>query len=544
MNQPLPEKLGKYQILGLVGRGSMGVVYKALDPEIGRTVAIKMMRGINASKGDLSQARINSLYSEARSAGNLRHQNIITVFDIAISDNSPYIVMDYLEGLGLDQVIKNHRSLLPELAICYLAQAAAGLDYAHTKSIVHCDVKPSNLLIDQSDDQLYILDFGIAKLLSGESSSSEDQVIGTPAYMSPEQIKGEPVTSQTDVFSLAIVAFEALTGVRPFAGEQFNVILKNIVTGKRRSLAECASTLPDKADQVFDIGLNIEPTLRHPSCSDFIKALADALNLSDPFLNLGKLPHTKRPRAINQFFGLGRKEPYDGYDDDGTPRPDNLSPAVLHKQGKVRLSQRLRPKRRIPRIVITTGLATTSGIALLSIYIYLAREVAVLEQPLASGINDQEHNIEVLSPELPPILSRYRQLPAISLLNYLKSVDVSDFRLAISLQEIRLRSINEVTDVMPKLIKHPSPIIRLEAIRSLPNTASPGLYDHFLAIGLKDSNPLVRLETTKHAKKVGGKKLLKPLALALLSENERHIQQHIKETIDEIKLRQATLPLK
>jgi serine/threonine protein kinase len=498
-----PEKLGKYQILSLIGRGSMGVVYKALDPEIGRTVALKMMRGVRTpnSVGGTS-ARTLALYSEARSAGSLRHQNIITVFDISVDENNPYIVMDYVDGVGLDKLIKDKKLLSPELAICYLAQAASGLDYAHSKSIVHCDVKPSNLLIDSSN-HLFILDFGIAKLITSDSSDPEDQVVGTPAYMSPEQINSEKITSKTDIFSLAIVTFEALTGFRPFKGNEFSVVLGNILNGKRESITDLNPNLPLTLEAIFDSALDIEPRNRYNDCSSFILSVADALGLENPFLKLGVIPEKK----IIGFFQLR-----------------NLQVKIrqrvkgLANDTSIELSKASESLQRI-RLVVLSVIATVISICLLTFYVILNRKINEL-----SKFTDQSiipSYFELINPELPEVAKDFTNKTTQELITIVaEAKHGNSFNCFMAIRELKIRGSIELALFLKQILNHPSQRIRMIGLEYLESLGGVKEYNYLVVNLLNDPNPYIREKAINSLKTIKDKNTVLDIALKAYSEKD------------------------
>ncbi|MBV8865405.1 MAG: serine/threonine protein kinase, partial [Acidobacteriaceae bacterium] len=214
--------VGRYQIAGEIGRGAMGVVYKALDPAIGRTVAIKTIHLTDATEAE-RQSVGERLLREARSAGTLSHPNIVTVYDVLTQDEFAYIVMEFVPGPSLEEIIRQRQLPARDELLLYLRQVAEALDYAHRKGIIHRDVKPANIIISQPDpgaerppaERLAkITDFGVAKTISHEITQS-GSVTGTPSYMSPEQIEGSVVDGRADQFSLGVVVYELLCGRKP-----------------------------------------------------------------------------------------------------------------------------------------------------------------------------------------------------------------------------------------------------------------------------------------------------------------------------------------
>jgi len=273
--------IGKYQVLGPLGRGAMGLVYKARDPEIGRVVAVKTLRKLMTSHLNDADAALERFRNEARSAGNLRHQNIITVFEIGRDGDTPFIVMDYVEGKTIEELLDTKKKFPPAEAIKYLRQIAAGLDYAHQKSIIHRDIKPANLLVDSAEN-VFILDFGIASIndsIAGVEPQPGAPVMGTPSYMAPEQVLNEKLDHRADIFALAIVAFECLTGERPFRGENFTEVISNIVAGKAVALTAVAPHLPLALESEFSRAFARDRDARFESAGEMINAFARALRL-------------------------------------------------------------------------------------------------------------------------------------------------------------------------------------------------------------------------------------------------------------------------
>jgi serine/threonine protein kinase len=265
-------RLGRYQITTELAKGGMGAVYQGIDPAIGRTVAIKTIipGGVGALE-DAPQLR-ERLRREARAAGALDHPNIVTMFDVGEEGAVTYIVMEFIQGVTLDEIIRGMAGPLPtERALTILAEAARALDYAHLRGVVHRDVKPGNIMI-RGDGSVKLADFGIAKLTSAATLTAPGNVAGTPCFMSPEQIRGEDATARSDQFSLAVVAWMLLTGSKPFAAQQLAALVSDILTGEPAR----SSLLSDEADGVLRRALAKDPALRFASCASFVAALQEA----------------------------------------------------------------------------------------------------------------------------------------------------------------------------------------------------------------------------------------------------------------------------
>lgn len=259
----------------------MGTVYKAEDPEIGRTVAIKVIRVVPSNPYMDEKSCLDRFRVEARSAGNLRHSNIVTIFDVNTEAKPPYLVMDHIDGVGLDTFIQQKGRLDPYDTIYYLYQIAQGLDYAHSKGIIHRDIKPGNILIDKSD-HAYMLDFGVATI-SGHSHYDENSpIMGSPAYMAPEQILNDELDNRADIFSLAVVAFECFTGHRPYDGDDFTVVARQIIKGHRKALDAYVPELPLTLEAEFEKALSVDKKSRFRSASTMIMVFCDALGIKNP----------------------------------------------------------------------------------------------------------------------------------------------------------------------------------------------------------------------------------------------------------------------
>jgi serine/threonine protein kinase len=266
------DSIGRYRIVGELGRGAMGVVYHAMDPSIGRSVAIKTIRILDINDTQQRDKLRERLFREARSAGVLSHPNIVTIYDMDEADGLAYIAMAYVNGPTLEKILASDSPLSGFNMLRILRQTAAGLDYAHGRGIVHRDVKPGNIMTDE-DGAVKIADFGIAKIAAVSNMTETSTVVGTPNYMSPEQVQGLAIDGRSDQFSLAVIAYEILTGERPFQGEHLSTVVYKIVAEQPSAAQRINSTLTPQIDQVLRKGLAKKPEDRYPSCSNFVGAL-------------------------------------------------------------------------------------------------------------------------------------------------------------------------------------------------------------------------------------------------------------------------------
>ena len=225
-------RVGRYELIDRIGKGGMGVVYRGKDTVIGRTVAVKML----VSDIDVSEETRERFFREARSAGQLTHRNIITIYDFGEENGRAYIVMELLVGESLTALLAREAHLPLEQQVEIMARMCEGLAFAHSRGIVHRDVKPANLFIT-ADGQLKILDFGVARIASSKLTRS-GLIVGTPDFMSPEQVIGRTVDQRSDIFSAGAVFYQLLTGRKPFAAKRLPQVLNNVTSANPEPLTE------------------------------------------------------------------------------------------------------------------------------------------------------------------------------------------------------------------------------------------------------------------------------------------------------------------
>jgi serine/threonine-protein kinase len=265
----------------------MGVVYQAIDPTIGRTLAIKTIR-LREVDDPAQRARLKErLFREARSAGVLSHPNIVTIYDMEEDDGVAYIAMQFVNGPTLDEVMSRPNPVEAQAMFLVLRQTAAALDFAHEKGIVHRDIKPANIMIDEHGTAK-IADFGIAKVGTSGNLTLSGTILGTPNYMSPEQVQGKPVDGRADQFSLAVVSYEILTGERPFGGEHLGTVVYKIVAEEPTVAHRLNPTLSPEIDAVIQKALSKKADDRYKSCTEFINALEGACLHTEGWQNLAR----------------------------------------------------------------------------------------------------------------------------------------------------------------------------------------------------------------------------------------------------------------
>jgi len=266
------ERLGKYRIDGVLGKGAMGIVYKGFDPGIERVVAIKTIRKDMFGAGEQAEL-IGRFKNEAQAAGRLAHPAIVTVYDYGEDAESAYIAMEFVEGTALDTLLVPDRPTDLARVLAWMGDLLQGLEFAHARGVVHRDVKPANLLITH-DARVKISDFGIARIESSTLTQA-GSMIGTPSYMSPEQFRGEPVDGRSDVFSAGIVLYQLLTGARPFAGAA-SIVMQRILNEDPLPPSQRVPALGTRFDDVLARALAKAPAERFPSARAFHEALLAA----------------------------------------------------------------------------------------------------------------------------------------------------------------------------------------------------------------------------------------------------------------------------
>jgi serine/threonine protein kinase len=268
------DKIGKYKILGILGKGGMGIVYKALDPDIERTVAIKTIRFDNFQEGTQKDDLMARFIREARAAGRLSHPNIVTVYDVCREQDLTYIVMQFVEGQSLQALIDSGKRLSPPEIDALMKPVADALDYAHNSGIIHRDIKPANILIDTTNKP-FLADFGVARMDTSTMTQS-GTAIGTLSYMSPEQIKGQTIDRRADIFALGIILYELLSGKMPFHGDNISTLVYKIVNEQPQRITEINKDIPVGYDLVVQKTLAKNPEGRYQNCRQLIAALESA----------------------------------------------------------------------------------------------------------------------------------------------------------------------------------------------------------------------------------------------------------------------------
>ena len=293
----------RYQIIEELGRGSMGVVYKAHDPQIDRLVALKVLRPDRVTSEDFVQRFLK----EARAIGRLSHPNIVTVYDVGRDHGTIYIAMEFLRGKPLNEIIRERQSSLEEIT-GIVSQVAQALDYAHANGIVHRDIKPSNIIVN-TDWQIKITDFGIAHIEdpSAAYQTQAGEILGTPVYMSPEQVIGQAVDGRSDLYSLGVILYEMSTRRRPFKGENLAAIFRAITQDTPIIPVKAEPTLPKAHSQLIMKSINKKPDERFQTGREMAEALQFCLkqrDLSSPAFDSFRIVDISSSSSLGSGFAL------------------------------------------------------------------------------------------------------------------------------------------------------------------------------------------------------------------------------------------------
>jgi eukaryotic-like serine/threonine-protein kinase len=268
------ETVGRYEIIEKLGQGSMGVVYRGRDPYINRDVGIKISRPSSSMTGRQTDKYRERFFLEAQSAGMLAHPNIVTIYDAGMYRDFCYIAMEYIDGPNLGGFCSRDHLLPIGNVAEIMISACKALDYAHQRGVVHRDIKPSNIMLNRGGE-VRITDFGIAQIKSDQTLSKG--IIGSPSYMSPEQVKEEPITNLSDVFSLGCVMYELLTGEQAFPGDNYFSIMYKIINDNPVSMREIRPEIPEILEKIVRKALAKDTDKRYLTCMDLAYDLRVAL---------------------------------------------------------------------------------------------------------------------------------------------------------------------------------------------------------------------------------------------------------------------------
>ncbi len=281
MVNAVSRRFGRYEVVAELGRGAMGVVYKARDPQIDRFVAVKTVSMFGQEPEEEQEFRLR-FSNEAQAAGRLHHSGIVSVFDVGEDpeNHDPYIVLEFVSGETLNRVLSREKKLSPATAVQLAIEIADALDYAHAQGVVHRDIKPANILVTQ-DGHAKIADFGIAKLNLAHFTLP-GRVLGTPAYMAPEQLGGEAADGRSDLFSLGVILYVMVTGHSPFQGNSATTVCFKVANREPMTPSALDMSLPPEIDAIISKAMAKDPNERYQRGSEFADDLRQLLQLYKP----------------------------------------------------------------------------------------------------------------------------------------------------------------------------------------------------------------------------------------------------------------------
>jgi serine/threonine-protein kinase len=271
-----PRKLGRYELRRVLGRGAMGVVYEGFDPALGRRVAVKTILKSDVADEETAAAYVARFAREAKAVARLNHPNIVQVYDFGDAGEVAFLVMEHIEGRELRACFEAGERFQPEEAVRIMAELLGALEVAHESGVIHRDIKPANVMLD-AQRRVKLADFGVARLLDGSERSRTATMVGTPAFMSPEQVAGARVDRRTDLFSAGIVLYQLLTGEQPFKGEGAWTVARSIVQDEPPRPSTVAETVSPLFDAIINRALAKKPDQRFASAREFAGALQAAL---------------------------------------------------------------------------------------------------------------------------------------------------------------------------------------------------------------------------------------------------------------------------
>lgn len=277
------KKIGRYEIIEKIGGGGMGVVYKGIDPYIGRTLAIKIIRlDPGTNEKDLNKFK-KSFINEAKVAGNLSHKNIVTIYDVGEESELIFLVMEYIEGKDLRSFLDAKTKFSLTEIKHLMEQICSALEYSHSQGVIHCDVKPENIIID-TNGNITVVDFGISRS-STVTLTNTLLLVGTPSCMSPEQLRGETIDTRSDIFALGTVLYEICTGKKPFTGDNVSAIINKVINEDPQDATSLNPDLPEAFNYILRKAMAKIPDKRYKNCDAFLYDIINykTLDTKNPF---------------------------------------------------------------------------------------------------------------------------------------------------------------------------------------------------------------------------------------------------------------------
>ena len=370
-------RLGRYEIVAEIGRGAMGVVYKARDPKIDRLVALKTI-SLAGQDPDEEREYRERFFFEAQAAGRLQHPGIVTIFDVGEEPErrDPYMVMEYIAGQSLNKLLSGERKKIPfSTALRLTEELAEALDYAHAQGVVHRDIKPANIMVTE-EGHAKIADFGIAKLNLAQLTVP-GQVLGTPAYMSPEQLEGEQVDGRSDLFSLGVILYSMITGYKPFQGNSATTVCFKVAHREPVPATALDSELPPELDGVLSRAMAKDPAERYQRGMEFALDVHELRQLQASHTNTW-IASLSTPRTGTHSTG-SRTSP--------RPAEEMAPPRGLVTMARIYTLLRDRVRRTTPKLVF--GLAIPKlvlGLAILIVAMDVLSLIHRSSSPRTAGV--------------------------------------------------------------------------------------------------------------------------------------------------------------
>ena len=275
-SRPDRTQLGRYRIERQIGRGSMGAVYAGMDPKVGRAVALKTLALGREFEGDEFAEARSRFFREAETAGRLQHRDIVTIYDAGEENGLAYIAMEFLSGTDLQSYTQPDRLLPVAVVLRYMARVALALHYAHSQGVVHRDIKPANVMVDLAADTVKVTDFGIARISAEASRTRTGMVLGSPSFMSPEQMAGQRVDGRSDLYSLGAMLFQLLTGRLPHKADSMAQLMYQIANEVAPNVRSFRPELPESLAEIVSRAMEKRPEARFPDGQSFATALQRA----------------------------------------------------------------------------------------------------------------------------------------------------------------------------------------------------------------------------------------------------------------------------
>lgn len=560
-------RIGNYEIISTVGRGSIGVVYKAKDVRLDRIVAVKALKSVFLENANADNIELKRFYQESKSAGSLRHPNIVKILDVGCTElGSPYIVMDFVVGQTLAEILQQRKRLESDEVLKYLYPLASAIDYAHSQGVIHRDINPNNIIIDDAGRPC-LLDFSLAKIFN-QSITPTGALIGSPGYMAPELIDGRGPTTAVDIFSFGVLAYELLTGQAPFDGDDIVRIVFAIINEKPRSFADAGVDLPLQLQRVIEKAVEKNPGERYTSATSFVEKMEAVLTarqeeLEQLLVSLGSTSTSGSSGVYTSVSTGSVKEKLSmeeietllsGWGDFSEPREVNDATDEcwdLQKLPRKRVSTIKQKQEFLARL--TVALITFAVVFIVTDHFY-SPVAAVVENAIVhigNAITDKKvaqtyHFDQSFAPLDKQKFSAASNKKLLALLqkgtNASSTQDIDRLRSAIYAAGSRKDS--AMTEVLKQLSAHSDELIRSEALRCLARIAhrtQPGVLEAFLQ-RLNDKDYLVRGYAIRGLSNIGDQKTLDALRQQKALEESLLVRGVLEEAIDKLEKKLAKSP--